>query len=76
MIPQLKFHLPQLVPRKFKAFPKDNVHHRHKSKLDPEAQAIMEKWAWADMELYKQAKIIYEEKKALAQKCLEEFGEA
>lgn len=75
MIPQLKFHLPQLIPRKFTVFPRENVYKRERSVLDDEARSIMKEWARVDEELYRQAKILYEKKKKLASECLSHFGE-
>lgn len=71
---QLKFHLPNLIPKDFHAFKRDNSNGK-KSILDDEARAILRQWAWVDDALYKAAKVLYEKKQKIAEHCLRVFGE-
>jgi hypothetical protein len=76
LVVQLKFHLPQLIPKSFQNFPKDNVGTIYKrSSLDKQAEEILNAWGWVDAELYKHALKLYQEKQSLAEKCLKLFGE-
>jgi len=71
MIRQLRFHLPHLIPRSYKAFKRDNVHNKKKkSVLDYEARRIMHDWGWVYRVLYERGKELYQQKQALAEKCL------
>jgi len=70
LIDQLRFHL-KWVPYTFRAWQEQNrLPSSMKSILDAESKAILEKWGWADQQLYEAAAIIADEKTKQARKCL------
>jgi hypothetical protein len=71
---KLRFHLPQLIPKNFKQFKRENSQFK-KSVLDDEARAILHQWAWVDVKLYERALEIYHGKQLIAEQCLASFGE-
>ena len=65
---QLRFLLPNLVPKTFTRFPKEKDPYR-RSVLDDEAKAILSQWGWVDKKIYEEAKVLYEEKQNFAKIC-------
>ena len=70
----LRFHLPNIVPKSFHHFRRDNVHSK-KSVLDDEAKSILRRWGWVDDKLHMEATKIFEKQYREALECLELFGE-
>ena len=70
LIVQLKFHI-AFMPGDYKKWPDTNtIVKTAKSKVGPQAAAILLEWAALDVELYEKALEIYERKHDVAKRCL------
>ena len=76
LIPILRLHL-EFVPPTFHKWPEANsMSGRRKSRLDAEAHAILDRWAWADRELYRVADAMAAKQHAHATACLAEIAKS
>lgn len=69
---QLRFHT-EIVPIRLNRWPHANTIKLPKSKVSPQAYAILKEWSYNDEKLYNQAKIIGERKTKIAKTCLEKW---